>query len=360
VINLSVFHRNFFGLSDELLGQAFISLIDYDTFERPRSRWFTLVKSNWEEINLGQEQQQLKQLRLGELEVEFKFLVKTIDCEERLRKLSGTKGIHQSFLDLRDKDNNEKKLSFQKPKPQRRFSIAFGNKALPLALPKETPRRFSSFKEAFNLENILKNNEKNIKKSNELNSVRQDLIEKNLDEKKKKKKSEKNNEKMSDDKLKNKENVKNSLKTTILTKTLSSGNIFSIDFKDQDKKLDKKRLTHSDRSLTMPSFDLTSQKIHVANSYKTDIKVTASTTTLSQKRIEEECLLEERQSNMKVGHKLEAPESPDSFYSSLESISRSTSSTKMKKESFRNKLRSVHDGKYSNLTNEVRKLRKFI
>jgi len=124
IIKLIVFHRNLFGLADEFLGQAFIPLKDFDIYERPKSRWYSLESKSSKKSAKPR----------GEIEVRITFIVKT-NSNKKIKKKTG---VHQSLLDIRDTLRNDSNKSHAdksdtKNTIPRKFSMSAYNKVPKLA-----------------------------------------------------------------------------------------------------------------------------------------------------------------------------------------------------------------------------------
>jgi hypothetical protein len=124
VIKLTIYHRNLFGLADEFLGQALITLQDLDIYERPKNRWYALE---------GKSSKKASKFR-GEIEVCITFIVKSCANDKNKKKT----GTHQSLLDIRGSLKNEShkfhaEKSDSKNTPQRKFSMSAYNKVPKLA-----------------------------------------------------------------------------------------------------------------------------------------------------------------------------------------------------------------------------------
>lgn len=88
---LTTLHRNFIG--DEFLGQISIPLADFDVYEKPRNKWYTLHSKP------GQEK---KNKDRGELEVRIGFTVRSAGAGS-LSDLSKKDSLRSSFGQLSNK-----------------------------------------------------------------------------------------------------------------------------------------------------------------------------------------------------------------------------------------------------------------
>ncbi|XP_059490957.1 rab11 family-interacting protein 1 isoform X2 [Neocloeon triangulifer] len=135
---LSALHRNFLGV-DEFLGMVSIPLSDFDVYERPRNRWYTLKSKPGKEKNKPR----------GELEVKIAFIVKAgsltdLSKKEKHKSSLGQLGqvahsVGGSLLSIGSSD---------KRKSLKRFAKSIGSK-----VSRKDKHRSDSFKEEGSFDN---------------------------------------------------------------------------------------------------------------------------------------------------------------------------------------------------------------
>ena len=90
-VKLVVYHRNALGL-DEFLGQIELPLNEYDVYERPKNKWYSLKGKPEKDKKKGEKER-------GDLEVRIAFTVKSGSVTD-LSKGEKLKASHNSLKNL--------------------------------------------------------------------------------------------------------------------------------------------------------------------------------------------------------------------------------------------------------------------